>query len=274
MKRAPALVIFAVALATRLVAAAKTLLLDRDGVWYLKSAGFFAEGDVRSGLAFHYPPAFPALAALAERLGLDPEPAGLAVSAVAGALGAVFAAGIAWRHGGRAAWVAGLTVALHPAVVEQGCAVTADALFASLLLGALLAAGRARWIPAGLLAAASYLARPEGIVAVVVLALRARRKAPVVLAAAAVLVVPYMAAIKSEPIMTGQGAGSWKLTRKRELLLETGVSRVSSVRGAASFVVTTGDRFVRHLYWVAHGGKEILAVLVVLLAIRRRAPPG
>ena len=104
------LVVFAVALATRLVAASKVALLDRDGVWFLKAAGYYASGDFASGLAFHYPPGFPVLAALAQRLGLDPEAAGLLVSALVGALGAVFAAGIAARWGRRALWVAGLAL--------------------------------------------------------------------------------------------------------------------------------------------------------------------
>lgn len=283
MPRVYALV-FAVALATRLVAAAKVLILDRDGVWYLLSAGYFAHGDWKSGLAFHYPPAFPVLAALAERLGLDPEPAGLAVSALAGAFAALFAAGIAARYGERAAWVAGLTVALHPAAVEQGCAVTADALFASCVLGALLAAQRSRWGISGVLAAASYLARPEGIVAIFMLALRARRRAPWLLAGASLLVVPYMVAIKSEPMMAGSGAGEWKLTRKREVLRESGAANVFprgddgarhfSLAGATSLAEATAERLVRHARHVGRSGLELLLVLGVLIAIRRRAPLG
>jgi len=272
MKRVLALV-FAVALAARLVAAARVTIIDRDGVWYLAAAGLFARGDFRAGLAFHYPPAFPLLAALALRLRLAPETAGLAVSALAGALGAVFAAGLARRSGNRAAWVAGLTFALHPASVEMGCAVTADALFATLLLGALLAAERGRFAASGALAALGYLARPEGIVAVLLLALKARRKFWRVLLAALVLVLPYMAVIKSEPMMGREhGAGEWKLSRKREVLQETGLSGTTSLRAAAALAGQVAERFVKQLYYVLHAGKELAAVLLLLAAIQRRGP--
>ncbi len=275
--------VFAVALATRLVAAARVLLLDRDGVWYLLSADHFAKGDWKAGVAFHYPPAYPVLCALAERAGLDPEPAGILVSALAGAIGAVLVAAIASRAGPRAAWVAGLVAALHPGSVGHGCDVTADALFATCLLGALLAAQRSRWGTSGLLAAASYLARPEGIVAVAVFALRARRRAPLVLAAAAVVVAPYVLAIRAEPMMSGAGAGAWKVTRKREVLRESGATLVFargedgarhfSADGAREFVVANTKRVLWQSYHVLHAGKELLAVLAVLLLFRRPPPP-
>jgi hypothetical protein len=280
VKRALFLV-FVVALAVRLTAAAKVAILDRDGVQYLAAAESFERGDVTAGLEHHYPPLYPVLVAATERLGVEPEPAGMLVSCVTGALAAVLGAALAGSAGTRSALVAGLVLALHPACVELSVAVLADGVFVTLLLAALLAAKGARWPLAGGLTGLAYLARPEGIVVTLLLAARARKKAPFVLAAALAVVLPYMAAIKKDAGLNGGEAGVWKLTKKRELFLEAGGERVLprgpsggrslSLSGVAAVAEESAARLAVLLYHAGHALKELgavlLAVSVIALAI-------
>jgi hypothetical protein len=283
------LIVFALALAVNLVSASRVAILDRDGVEYLACAQDFARGDMAAGLAHHYPPLYPVLVAGTERLGAGPETAGLLVSAVVGALGAALGAMLVSHRGVRAALVAGIVLALNPANVELGAAVLADACFVTLILGALVAASRRRWVLAGTLAALSYLARPEGLVVLLVLAVRARTRAVLVLAPVLVVAIPYIIAIKKDPSMTGGEAGVWKLTKKRELFLEAGGERVFpraldgrrhlSLEGAGAVLGESVTRLVTigkggQLYWVGFALKELLAVLLVLLVVRRVPPRG
>ncbi|MEZ0227373.1 MAG: hypothetical protein ACAI25_02030, partial [Planctomycetota bacterium] len=109
-----------------------------------------------------------------------------------------------------------------------------------------------------------------------------RRRAPVVLAAAALVVAPYMLAIRAEPMMSGGGEGAWKVTRKREVLRESGATLVFprgedgarhfSAEGTRDFVVANTKRVLWQSYWVLHAGKELLAVLAVLLVFSRARP--
>jgi hypothetical protein len=244
---------------------------------------------VAAGLAHHYPPLYPLLVGAVERLGVEPEPAGLIVSALAGAFGAALGGSLVASQGRRAALVAGIVLALNPANVELGAAVLADALFVALLLGALVAASRRRWVLAGAVAALSYLARPEGLVVLIVLALRARMRSVFVLAPVLLVALPYAVAIKKDRSMTGGEAGAWKLTKKRELFLEAGGERVFprdasgsrhlSIEGAARVTEQAATRLVLpskegQLFWVAFSLKELAGVLLALLAIRRVRPLG
>ncbi len=281
------IIVFALALAVNLVAASRVAILDRDGVEYLACAQDFARGDMAAGLAHHYPPLYPVLVGLALRLGIEPETAGLLVSSVAGALGAALGGMLVAHRGVRAALVAGIVLALNPANVELGAAVLADACFLALILGALVAASRRRWVLAGTIAALSYLARPEGLVVLLVLAVRARTRAVLVLAPVLAVALPYIIAIKKDPAMTGGEVGAWKLTKKRELFLEAGGERVFpraldgtrhlSLEGASVVLGESVTRLVTpskegQLYCVGFALKELLAVLLVLLFIRRARP--
>jgi hypothetical protein len=241
--------VFGLALAVRGAAASRVAIIERDGIDYLAAAKRFAAGDVAGGLAHHYPPAYPASVALAASvIGHEPDEAiGESVSAISGALLAVAVAlASGYALGSRAGLLAGLLAAVHPSCVEQAAKVTADPLFSALALGAVAAlvggvARRARssFPIAGALAGASYLARPEGIVLVPVLAVCAlvRRATPtrirsraldafLVLLPSVLLAGAYVVAIKPHAGLNGGEAGSWKLTKKRELFLEAGGERV------------------------------------------------
>ncbi len=281
MKHALALV-FLVALGVRIVAATRVAIIDRDSVEYLAAASDYAHAGLSAGLSHHYPPAYPLLAALPIRLGLDPETAGFLVSVLVGALAAVVGAALArsspWRT-----LACGLVIACDPTSVELGVEVLADGTFVLLVLGALLAARRSH-VLAGTLASLSYLARPEGLVVLLVLAARARRRALLVLAPAIVCAVPYVLAIKKDPALTGGAAGEWKLTKKRELFREAGGDRVFpvdergerrfSVAGAATVLGELAGRLPIQLAWTVFSLKEVLVLVALLAFVTRKLPEG
>lgn len=231
------------ALLLRLGAQGHAAVLERDALGYLETARAWERGAWGEALAHTYPPAYPAaLALLTAPLGGVEEGSALLASALLASLLAPLAFALAaGTAGARAARYAGLLAAILPLLVDRGAEISADAPFAALLLGGLLAATRAREAPrvaplscaaAALLGGLGYLARPEGIVALAALlggllalprasgaggARRRTLEAGCLLGLAALVVVPFLLAIKPHGVPDGRLAGEWKLTLKRDL---------------------------------------------------------
>ena len=285
---------FALALATRAVAAARVALIERDGVDYLVAASRLARGDTSGAVAHYYPPAYPAaVASVARLIGSAPgEYTGQGAAALAGAgLAVLVALAGSLAFGRRAGLFAGLVAALHPSCVEQAAKVTADSLFSALALGSVVAtvaaltrgrSSRPLLALAGALAAASYLARPEGIVvlgAVVASTALVRRLGPGpsratapawVLLPGALVALGYVVAIKPQAALTGRDAGVWKLTKKRELFLEAGGERAFprgedgarhlDLAGAREVATAALGRAAKQLWLTAAEGNLALGV--------------
>jgi hypothetical protein len=224
--------------------ASRTLLIGADGPKFVRQAGLFLAGRPHDALAIDYHPLYAALTAgVAAALGLGGgaaalERAGTIVSVVAGSLAAVPVVLLARRLApeGRAdaALAAGLLYAVSPYLARYGADIMSEATYIAFFLGAIAAGVEAverRRTPlfalAGALAGLAYLARPEGAGAALLVALYAlaRRRsleprqraagAAAVLAAFALLALPYMAEI---------GRGGLVFTQKKSLAAFAGVA--------------------------------------------------
>ncbi|HBP18984.1 MAG TPA: hypothetical protein DEA08_14510, partial [Planctomycetes bacterium] len=230
------------ALALRLRVGLSAGVIARDGIGYLETARLFAEGEWGAGFTRHTAPGFPlALGLCARLLGRPPsEELGVALSALAGALGVVLLGLLAGRASRRAGRLAALAGATSPLLTRLGGEVLSESLFVACLLGSVLAltaqlrrdalAERAPLgVLAGALAGAAYLVRPEGVLllGVAVLVLLAaprpggwrRRLADAgwALAPALLVVALFAWTIRDHAVLGGSQGGAWKLTLKRNL---------------------------------------------------------
>lgn len=192
-----------------------------DGIFYHKLAERLASGQGYTWLwpdgvvtyAAHYPVGYPALLSLAYRVAGAHPAVGFWLNAALGALGAWAIHGLARRSLGRwAALVAGLLVALDPALVLYTPALMTEGVTAALLaLGALAAARsgeqsgkgwRNPWLPlTALIVGVSVLVRPQCLLLAPVLGALAlgagwRRRlagAAIVLAGALLVCAPWTA---------------------------------------------------------------------------------
>jgi hypothetical protein len=180
-----ALVTLAVALAARLAVAlwaSGRFPPAEDGHYYDVLARRLANGqgftwlwpDGAVTFAAHYPVGYPALLAMAYVVFGASTTVAMGVNAVVGAIGAFAAHLLADASGARgwAARAAGLSVALHPALVPYTAALMTEGITASLLMVAAVAVARARgaehpvrWVAAaGAVLGAATLVRPQSLV--------------------------------------------------------------------------------------------------------------
>jgi 4-amino-4-deoxy-L-arabinose transferase-like glycosyltransferase len=152
-------------------------------------------------------PGFPALLVVArDVLGPGLTAARVAQALVGTAIVALVGVVAAEIWGRRTALVAAALAAVAPVLVLFGASLLSEPLFAALELGALACAlharGRAGWaVAAGVLAGAAALTRPQGLVVAPAIALCAggRRAGVVVLACAALAIVPWT--IRNEDVL-------------------------------------------------------------------------
>ena len=125
----------AVGLVVRLARIARAPLIHPDGPAYLALASDLLHGDVRRVLESYYSPAYPGLVAIAIAAGGAPEVAGRLAAAGAGLAALPLLHTLTRRLlGARAAGVAVLTAALHPALVKAGADVLPETLAGAFLL--------------------------------------------------------------------------------------------------------------------------------------------
>lgn len=184
-----ALIVGAVGLVARLavvVWAASRIPAAADGVYYDKVATRIAAGEGYTWLwpdgvvtyAAHYPVGYPALVGAGYAVfGAHPVVAML-LNALLGAAAAVATWALVRAVGPRAALLAGLAVALHPALVPYTPALMTEAPTAALLVIAGACATRGWRVATGLVLGAAVLVRPQSLVFAPVLgALMARAAA-------------------------------------------------------------------------------------------------
>ncbi len=232
----PLAVALALGLGLRLLRVARAPLMHPDGPAYLGLAGALLRGDLLTVLGGYYSPAYPATIAALAATGLPVELAGRLAAALAGvaALPLVHAA-TRRLLGARAAAVAVLVAAVHPALVKASADVLPETLAGALLLAWFVRLHGARDAgalgSAGALAGAAYLARPEAALLVPLgLARAARRARPgalVAYAAAALLVMaPALLALRAR-------SGTWQLSpREARLTARAGLASETTLLAA------------------------------------------
>lgn len=208
--------LFAAAFLTRLVCCLGTAVFGTDGANLLLMAQWMREGRFHEALSVSYHPLYPLLAAAAG----GGEGAGSAVSVLLGSAAVVpLFCSIRAIFGRPAAFFAALLYAFNPAIVELQSEAMTEGAYMFFLFSTLWLAGRMMEAPSlergavlGAAAAAAFLVRPEGILAValavawplVELALRrdrvAARAGGALLTVATILLLasPYLLWVKSE----------------------------------------------------------------------------
>lgn len=213
-------------LAARAWLAWSTPLIGTDGALFLWNAELWDAEGWRAAVRFPKHPLYPFLIWLVGGVVGGYERAGLAVSAVLGALQVVPVFLLARRLAGRgAAIAAGVLLAIHPHSCRLAGDVMTEGTYYLFVTSAVwfgyVAGADRRWgasVAAGLLAGLAYLARPEGalvagMVGVWLLVSGARAwrgtllRCALLTGAFALAVFPYLLAIRAE-------TGQWLLTKK------------------------------------------------------------
>jgi len=128
---------------------------------YLATHGYGAAGDARNLIAFF--PLYPALISAVAAVGLPARTAALLISNVAGVVAAILLYEVARVDlPPKAAWRAAAFFTVFPTAYFLLVGYT-EALFCALAFGAVLAARRQRWLPAGLLGGLASAARLGGL---------------------------------------------------------------------------------------------------------------
>ena len=128
---------------------------------YLATHGYGAAGDARNLIAFF--PLYPALISAVAAVGLPARTAALLISNVAGVVAAILLYEVARVDAPpKAAWRAAAFFTAFPTAYFLLVGYT-EALFCALAFGAVLAARRQRWLPAGLLGGLAAAARLTGL---------------------------------------------------------------------------------------------------------------
>lgn len=150
---------------------------DAQHYLYLATHGYAATGDARNLIAFF--PLYPALIGAVGALGLPVRIAALLISNVAGVAAAILLYEIGRSDGEHnAAWRAAAFFTVFPTAYFLLVGYT-EALFGALAFGAVLAARRRQWVPAGMLAGLATATRLTGLALLpfLVIELVAARKA-------------------------------------------------------------------------------------------------
>jgi hypothetical protein len=225
--------LFALAFLARVVSWMGLAIFGPDSANFLIMADWMGEGRFHDALSMAYHPFYPLLIAVAKPLAGGSVAAGHAISILLGAGATVPLFNIVRVVFGRpAAFITALIYAFHPRIVDVQSDVMTEATFMFLFLSAMWLTWRMMEEPSleqgvvlGLAAALSFLARPEGILAIalavgwpVVEMVRrreaaARRIGEILLMTAVILVVlsPYLFWVKSV-------RGHWSLSVRPSLI--------------------------------------------------------
>ena len=207
-----AVAILLVATLLRLWLASANAGLTMDSPLYVSMADSLAKGARAVGPAHH---GYPALIALAGLVLPGRELPGRAISMLAGLLLVVLVYRVARANAPRwAAAIAASLVALHPLLAVYSGPIMTETTFLAILFAALLALERRRPGTAGLLFGASYLVRPEGLIAAIGAMLIGRsgwKGAARMAAGFALIALPYVGYLSWE-------RGTFTLTPKEALV--------------------------------------------------------
>lgn len=229
-----------IALVIRIIAAQNAGMIAKDGIKYLQMAGHFSRGELDKGLAEDFHPLYPLLISPIYPLFSEAERAGQFVSVILGTLTLipVYFLGLKIFNFPTAV-IASLLFACQPYLVRTSAEVLSEATYiffyaTTIALGwqALTSKKICYYFLASTTGSLAYLARPEGIGTLFILALwvlasrvRGRRLAAITSMSLAFLLVafPYLFYLKLE-------TGSWMLTKKKSLKTLIGLSHAPEVK--------------------------------------------
>jgi 4-amino-4-deoxy-L-arabinose transferase-like glycosyltransferase len=225
--------LLASAFLVRLVAAMGSAIFGTDSCHYLLMADWMREGRMQEALAIAYHPGYPLLIAVMRTCSGTTEQAGTAVSVILGAAAVVPLFHLVRSVFSRPAGVlAALIYAFHPILIDVQSDVMTEGAFLFFLFGSMWLTWKVMEEPAlargavlGAAAAAAFLTRPEGMLAVVlavawpaVEAIRRRTSLGLrvgglglTVAVAALLLFPYLVWVKAE-------RGHWALSPKASVM--------------------------------------------------------
>ncbi len=252
--------ILLVALAIRVVAWSRTVVLFNDGPIFLAMAEAISRGEGAALLHHPFHPLYPLSIALVSALPISLETSAVAVSILGGLLAIVGVFAFV-RHAfdQELAWMAAWAVALHPWAVDFSSDVMSDGLYSGLYLMGFASMVRLverptvrRAAVCGGWAGAAYLVRPEGaellIFAAILLVLRSRgapetrlraaRAGLVLVLSGAVLIAPLILAV-------GRETGEYALTHKKSLARLALGSEGADLAGRASTRAAGNGRSAR-----------------------------
>ena len=215
-----------VGLAVRIGRVTARPLIHPDGPAYLALARMVLDGDWTAVLGSYYSPLYPITIAPLVGAGVPPELAARLVATGAGVLALPLLFSIARRIAGDGiAAAAVLIAAVHPALVKAAAQVQPETLAGLCLLawGAVLMDARThrRVVAAGLLAGATYLARPEGVLLLAIgIAWLAWRHRTAVSASsfAAVYLLAAVVAMAPAVLALHERTGTWQISRREAAL--------------------------------------------------------
>jgi asparagine N-glycosylation enzyme membrane subunit Stt3 len=234
-----------IALVIRITAAHNAGMIAKDGIKYLRMAEQFSQGRFHKGLAEDFHPLYPLLIAPLYPLFSEPERAGQFVSVVLGTLTLlpIYFLGLKIFNFPTAA-IASLLFACHPYLVRTSAEVLSEAVYiffyaVAIALGwqALTSKKYRYFFLASAAGSLAYLVRPEGLLALFILALwlfvdgvrhfrRDYRRKLAVFASMGLafflLAFPYMVYLKIEN-------GSWMLTKKKSLKTLIGLDQAPEI---------------------------------------------
>jgi 4-amino-4-deoxy-L-arabinose transferase-like glycosyltransferase len=238
-----------------------TYVIRNDSVAFMRCARFFADGDFLSGLRHDYHPLYSFLMAVMYKVIPDMEISGTIVSVSFGTLTVIVFYLIGKSvFDRRISFVSSVILALHPYAVRFSVDIISESTYffffiSALGLGFFAIAKRKYYLFAltGICAALTYLARPEGIGIIFIVAgwcilkdltrfkiVWKEKLVSILILATSFLVfsMPYLVYIKKE-------TGSWRLTKKKDLSQITGVDAVLKSVSSRNLKKETGDKHAK-----------------------------
>ena len=255
-----------ISLSVRIYLSFFTYVIKNDSVAFMQNAKFFASGDFSSGLGHDYHPLYSLIMAALYKVVPNMELSGTITSVLFGTLTVIVFYLIGKSVFDRKiSFVSAIILAFHPYAVRFSADIISESTYffffiSALGLGYFAITNRTLLLFAltGICSALAYLARPEGIGIIIIVAfwcaLKDWVKIKVLwkekLVSILILVVsflvfsmPYLVFIKKE-------TGSWSLTKKKN---------VSNLAGLGKVLATRNDRLVKE---ESDKGKEVSDVAV------------
>jgi 4-amino-4-deoxy-L-arabinose transferase-like glycosyltransferase len=254
-------ILLIISLSVRIYLNSFTYVIKNDSVAFMSCARFFADGDFLSGLRHDYHPLYSFLMAVMYKVIPDMEISGTIVSVSFGTLTVIVFYLIGKSvFDRRISFVSSVILALHPYAVRFSVDIISESTYffffiSALGLGFFAIAKRKYYLFAltGICAALTYLARPEGIGIIFIVAgwcilkdltrfkiVWKEKLVSVLILATSFLVfsMPYLVYIKKE-------TGSWRLTKKKDLSQITGVDAVLKSVSSRNLKKETGDKHAK-----------------------------
>ena len=231
-----------ISLSVRIYLSFFTYVIKNDSVAFMQNAKYFASGDFASGLGHDYHPLYSLIMAVLYKVVPDMELSGTIISVLFGTLTVIVFYLIGKSAFDRKiSFVSAIILAFHPYAVRFSADIISESTYffffiSALGLGYFAITNRKLLLFAltGICSALAYLARPEGIGIIIIVAfwyaLKDCVKIKVLwkekLVSILILVVSFLAFSMPYLVFIRQDTGSWSLTKKKEVSYLSGVTQM------------------------------------------------